>query len=147
MRTRPARSIIRFAMLALALIAVGCKHPVANTTAPPTAPPPALSAHVAPPPAQPTVTLQASPPIVQSGQSVTLQWSSTNATTLTLAPGLGGVAPEGSTTTTPTASTTYTITANGPGGTAESSAHVTVTAAAAPPAAAPSRRPRSMRCS
>ena len=131
MRIRPTRSVIRFAMLALVLLAlVGCRRPVATAPAPPPPPP-------TPPPAQPTVTLQVSPTIVERGQSVTLQWSSTNATTLALAPGVGSVAPEGSTTATPADSTTYTITATGPGGSAQATARVTVSAPPPPVAATP----------
>jgi peptidoglycan-associated lipoprotein len=74
---------------------------------------------------------------VQSGQSVTLTWTSSNATTLNLAPGPGNVAPQGSSSVTPAASVTYTITATGPGGTADASARVTVTPPPPPPPAAP----------
>ena len=129
MRTRSVRSVIHLAMLSVVLIAVGCKHQAATNTAPSSSAPPVTS--TAPPAAQPTVTLQASPTIVERGQSATLRWSSTNATSLTLAPGMGMVAPEGSTTATPVESTTYTITATGPGGTATSTARVTVTPGAA----------------
>ena len=130
MRTRPARNVFRFAILTLALFAVGCKHPVATAPAPPPAPPAA-------PTPQPTVTLQAAPTNTQAGQSVTLRWSSTNATSLSFDQGIGTVAPEGSNTVTPLNSVTYTITATGPGGTAQSSAHVTVTQPPPPVATAP----------
>jgi peptidoglycan-associated lipoprotein len=113
---------------ALAVFAGGCKKKVA--TAPPAATP-------APPPAQPTVTLNASPTSINSGQTVTLSWSSTNATDLDIEPAVGKVSPEGSTPVTPTESTTYTITATGPGGTATANAQVNV-AAPTPPATAPS---------
>lgn len=107
----------------------GCKK---NIPTPPPAPAPA------PPAAKPTVTLNASPTSVTAGQSVTLSWSSTNATDLDLQPGVGKVAPEGSTPVTPTQSTTYTITAAGAGGTAEASARVEVTQPeAAPPPTTP----------
>ena len=126
MRTRPARNVFRFAILTLALFAVGCKHPVATAPAPPPAPPAA-------PTPQPTVTLQAAPTNARPGQSVTLRWSSTTATSLSLDQGIGTVAPEGSNTVTPSSSTTYTITATGPsGGSAQSSAHVTITQPPAP---------------
>ena len=62
---------------------------------------------------------------------MTLTWSSTDATDLNLSPGVGRVAPSGTTSVTPTASTTYQITANGPGGTATATARVTVTGGAA----------------
>ena len=44
-------------------------------------------------------TLKASPTAVDSGGTVTLTWSSTNATDLDLEPGIGKVAPQGSTST------------------------------------------------
>ncbi|HVO58336.1 MAG TPA: peptidoglycan-associated lipoprotein Pal [Dongiaceae bacterium] len=117
------------AVLAAAALTVGCnKKPVA-ATAPP--------ASTAPPAARPTVTLQATPTSINKGDVTTLSWSSTNATQLTISPEVGAVAPEGSTKVTPADSTTYTITASGPGGTADSSVRVTVAAPAPPPAAAP----------
>lgn len=94
-------------------------------------PPPPQTPTQAPAPAQPTVTLNASSTMVQSGQSTTLNWTSTNATDLDLQPGVGKVAAEGSTNVSPTQSTTYTITATGPGGSA--TANVQVTVSAAPP--------------
>ena len=89
----------------------------------------------------PTVTLNASPTSVNAGQTVTLSWSSTNATDLEIQPGVGKVAPQGSTPVNPTESTTYTITATGAGGSATASAHVDVTA---PPKAAPTPAPPSV---
>jgi peptidoglycan-associated lipoprotein len=122
---RIVRSGLLFAFTAAALTA-GCnKKPIASTP-PPSAPPPA---------ARPTVTLTADPAAIDKGQSVTLRWSSTNATQLTISPEVGAVAPEGSTKVTPSDSTTYAITATGPGGSADSSIRVTVNAPAAPPAA------------
>ena len=132
MRTRRSLgSVVLFSLLALVIAVTGCKKPPAAAAPPP--PPPA-----APPPAQPTVTLQANPTVIQSGQSSTLNWSSTNATSLNMTPGVGTVAPMGSTSVNPNASTTYTITATGPGGSANAEVRITVTAAPppAPPAAA-----------
>lgn len=100
-----------------------CKH---HVEAPPAPPAPAQQA-----PAQPTVTLTATSTMIQSGQSTTLNWSSTNATDLDLEPGVGKVQAEGSTNVSPTESTTYTITATGPGGSATANVQVTVSA---PPA-------------
>jgi peptidoglycan-associated lipoprotein len=108
----------------------GCHKRVA--TAPPTpAPTPAA------PPA-PTVTLQAAPGDITRGGNATLSWSSTNATQLTLSPGLGSVSGQGSQQVEPGESTTYTITATGAGGRAEASARVTVSA---PPVAAAAPTP------
>jgi peptidoglycan-associated lipoprotein len=78
---------------------------------------------------------------VNPGQTVTLSWSSTNATDLNIAPEVGKVAPQGSTPVNPTQSTTYTITATGSGGSATATAHVDVASAAPPPTAAPAQAP------
>ncbi len=131
MRTRSLGSVILLTLLALVMGVAGCKHQAAAVPPPPPPPPPA-----APPPAVPTVTLQANPPAIERGQSTTLTWTSTNATTLNLAPQIGNVAPQGSMTVTPAASVTYNITATGPGGSANANVRVTVTAPP-PPAAAP----------
>src|SRR6266704_2015129 len=112
-----------------ALFAAGC------TKKPPVVPPPVAQT---PPPARPTVTLQANPTSLNKGDSTTLSWSSTNATQLTIAPEVGAVAPEGSTKVTPSDSTTYTITASGPGGSADSTVRVTVAAPPSEPAPASS---------
>ena len=74
----------------------------------------------------PTVSLQASPDSISTGGSSTLTWNSTNATQLSISPGVGSVGPQGSTTIQPTSSTTYTISASGPGGSTSASATVTV---------------------
>jgi peptidoglycan-associated lipoprotein len=120
------RYAVLFSLFAFAAFISGCKHQVAAT---PPAPAPA-------PPAQPTVTLNASPTSVSPGGTVTLSWSSTNATDLDIEPGIGKVAPQGSTPANPTTSTTYTITATGPGGSATATAQVNVSAPEAAPAAA-----------
>ncbi|MGB7171929.1 MAG: OmpA family protein, partial [Candidatus Acidiferrales bacterium] len=86
------------------------------------------------------MTLSASATAIQSGQSTTLNWTSTNATSLDLEPGVGQVAAQGSTNVSPTDTTTYTITATGPGGSATANVQVTVSApppVAQAPAAAP----------
>jgi len=118
------RGAILTAMLALAFVA-GCKKkPPAAPPTPPT-PPPAAT--------RPTVSLQASPTSVNKGDSTTLSWTSTDATQLTISPDVGAVTAQGSTKVTPSDSTTYTITASGPGGSADSSARVTVSAPLPPP--------------
>jgi peptidoglycan-associated lipoprotein len=130
MQRRTSRTfVLLISVIAFAAIGGGCKKKVA---APPPAPAPAP-----PPAAPPTVTLNAAPASVNPGQTVTLSWSSTNATDLNIDPGVGKVAPQGATPVNPTQSTTYTITATGAGGSATASAHVEVTAPPAPAAAAP----------
>ncbi len=120
--------VLWFGLFSLLLFAGACAKKVAAPSQVP-APP-------APPAAQPTVTLNASTTFAKPGDTVRLTWSSTNATDLNLAPGIGKVAPEGSTPVRPTESTTYTITATGPGGTADATVRVTVSAAPVPPPAA-----------
>ena len=116
-----------FGFIALAVFAGGCKKEVAATPpAPPPAPAPA-------PAAKPTVTMNASPASIKTGETARLSWSSTNATDLVIEPGVGKVAPEGATPVSPTESTNYTITATGPGGSATASARVEVAATPAPP--------------
>jgi peptidoglycan-associated lipoprotein len=77
--------------------------------------------------------LTAEPSTVERGQSVTLSWTSQNATDLTLDPGVGKVQAQGSTTVTPQDSTTYTLTGTGPGGSQTATARVTVTVPPPPP--------------
>ena len=120
---RPFYRVCLLTALAAALSAGCSKKPVAQAP-PPAAPPPA---------AQPTVTLQASPTSINKGDTSTLSWSSTNATQLTIAPDVGAVAAQGSTKVSPAESTTYTITASGPGGSADSSTRVTVATPPPPP--------------
>lgn len=113
----------KIVLMALLVVAVGCQKK-------PRARPPALPPL---PAARPTVTLQASSTNIQKGESVILTWSSTDATQLNLQPGVGAVAPEGSTKVSPTESTTYSLTATGPGGNVEAIARINVTAPAPPP--------------
>ena len=114
MRVHSLRAALLFSLVALALMANGRK--------------PVVAAQLAPP-ASPSVALSASPASAQTGQPVTLVWSSTNATSITLEPSVGPVAGKGSTTVRPSQSTTYTVTATGPGGSAHASAQVTITPA------------------
>lgn len=84
-------------------------------------------------PPEPQLTLRAEPGSIERGHSVTLVWTTANATSVQLEPG-GNVATEGSTSLAPERSTTYTLTATGPGGTKITTARVTVTE---PPPAVP----------
>jgi peptidoglycan-associated lipoprotein len=114
------------AVLGIAL-AAGCNKK--QVTPPPPPPPP-----VAPPAAKPTVSLQANPTSINKGDSTTLSWTSTDATQLTIAPDVGAVNAQGSSSVSPADSTTYTVTASGPGGSANASVRVTVSQ---PPPPAP----------
>jgi len=93
--------------------------------APPPPPPP-------PAPAAPTASLSANPGSIQSGQSSTLSWQTSNATDVTI-DGIGAVQANGSQQVTPTDSTTYHLTAKGSGGSQEATARVTVAQAPPPP--------------
>ena len=75
---------------------------------------------------QPTVNITATPQIIRPGESTTLSWTSTNAESCGIVPGIGSVDLNGSLEVSPAATTTYVITATGPGGTASASAAVTV---------------------
>src|SRR5947208_11616292 len=125
--TLASRLLHRARLLALfgsAVLVSGCSKKV---TPPP--PPPAP----APAPARPTVTLQANPTTINKGESSTLTWNSTDATQLSIDPGVGTVTAQGSTKVTPSDSTTYTITATGPGGSASATTAVSVNAPPPPP--------------
>src|SRR5579864_5510787 len=110
-------------VLALVMVASGCKKK------PPAAPPP-------PPPKAPTATLSASPTSIQRGQSATLNWNTQDATDVALDG--NKVDASGQQTVSPTETTTYHLTAKGPGGTQEATAQITVSA---PPPPAPTPTP------
>jgi peptidoglycan-associated lipoprotein len=78
------------------------------------------------PPGPPVCKLTAEPAAIDQGASVTLSWTSQNATDVNVDPSLGKQLTEGSATASPTESTTYVLTATGPGGTATCTARVTV---------------------
>ena len=75
-----------------------------------------------------TVRLSASSTSIERGQSTTLRWSSTNAVSATITPGIGSVPTSGSRGVSPTDTTTYRITVRSRNGqTASDSVRVTVT--------------------
>jgi hypothetical protein len=86
-----------------------------------------------PPVPMPTALLNAMPSTIQSGQSTTLQWSTSNATTITLDG--SPVNANGSRAVSPTATTTYTLVAGNASGSVQS--QVTVTVTAPPPPVVP----------
>ncbi|MBI3697967.1 MAG: OmpA family protein [Acidobacteria bacterium] len=124
--------------LCLVLFAAGCKK---KAPPPPPPPPPApIVEERKPAPSSPTVSITAEPSSIERGQSVTLRWSSTDATEASINQGIGTVATSGTRTVSPTESTTYTITVKGPGGSARGSASVTVRAPPPPPPPPPPKR-------
>jgi peptidoglycan-associated lipoprotein len=116
---RACARVLLNSFTALALLVAGChKKPVA-ATAPPT-PLPAAS--------KPTASLTADRVSVNKGESAKLSWNTTDAAKVSIAPEVGAVTPQGSTSVTPSASTTYILTASGDGGTTESSVRISVNA-------------------
>jgi OmpA-OmpF porin, OOP family len=94
----------------------------------PAPPPPAPAAP--PPPAEPapTVSLTASLSSLDAGACTNLNWSTSNATTVSIDPEVGSVGPSGSKQVCPTTTTRYTLNANGPGGSRSDSTTITVKA-------------------
>jgi peptidoglycan-associated lipoprotein len=119
--------MLALALCATLLLVTGCaKKPVAKVQPPP------------PPAPQPTVTLSVYPSDITQGQSAKLTWEAQNATNVSIEP-IGGVAANGSQSVNPNESTTYRIVATGPGGSADSSARLTV--GAPPPVASTAPSP------
>lgn len=80
----------------------------------------------------PTATLSADPVAIDLGQSVVLNWRTTNASTVTI-DGIGAVPQNGTQNVTPSASTNFHLTATSPSGkTAEANVRVTVRAGVPP---------------
>ncbi len=119
---RRNRILMPVVMLAALVAVSGCKKKQAAPSAAETAP-----AATAP---APTAELTATPSSISAGDQAQLAWHTTNATTVTIE-GIGEVPSAGVKTVTPTASTTYHLVARGAGGSADASAHITVSA---PPA-------------
>ena len=119
--------------LAAILVLGGC-HKKAVAPPPPSPPTPAPA-----PAPVPTASIRATPSVIDQGQSATLAWSTTNATSAAIG-GIGTVATSGSQLVSPTRSSTFTLTANGPGGSVEATARITVN----PPPPTPAPLPPSM---
>lgn len=118
-------SRLSVALCLAATLALGGCHKKTIAAAPPPPPTPAPA---------PTAKITVTPPAVTAGQSATLSWSTANATQTTIS-GLGTVGTSGSRTVSPTSSEDYTLTAKGAGGTADSTARLTVNPAPPKPVA------------
>ena len=115
---RPFFRALLISACTLTFIIAGCnKKPVSKSTGVYT-PPASMT--------KPTVTLSADKTSLNPGESAKLSWTSTDATNVSIAPEVGAVTAQGTTTITPAASTTYTITASGPGGNADASVRIAV---------------------
>ena len=126
MKRQLFKSVATVIALSAILMLGACK----KKAAPPPPPPP-------PPPPSPTASISVSPNTIQTGQSATLTWQTTNATDVSI-DGIGAVQASGSQSVSPTASTTYHLTAKGSGGSQEATTRLTVTQPPPPPAPAPS---------
>jgi peptidoglycan-associated lipoprotein len=111
----PLRQAALFGSLAL-LAATGCHHskPLPN---PGPAPDTSLPA--------PTASIAADPLSIELGQSVVINWRTTNATAVSI-DGIGPVAVNGTQTVSPANSTNFHLVAKGDGGTTEANVRVTV---------------------
>lgn len=94
------------------------------------APPPATAAPLVD---APTATLSGEPLAIDLGQSTTLTWRTTNATSVSI-DGIGEVNASGTQTVTPSNSTNFHLVAKGDGGTADANVRVTVRVPVAPTA-------------
>jgi outer membrane protein OmpA-like peptidoglycan-associated protein len=79
----------------------------------------------------PVIIFTAMPDVVQKGESVTLRWQVTNATEVSIE-GIGEVPVNGSKKVKPTENTTYVLTANGDGGTRNSTVEVEIASGPVP---------------
>ncbi|HYW67046.1 MAG TPA: peptidoglycan-associated lipoprotein Pal [Candidatus Dormibacteraeota bacterium] len=125
---RPLYRALLIAACSAALFITACKKPIAPPPPPP--PPPPVAA-------KPTATLSADRTSIKKGESVRLSWTTTDAQNVSIAPEVGAVTAQGSTTVTPADTTTYTITATGAGGSADASVHISVTVPPPPVVEAP----------
>jgi hypothetical protein len=91
---------------------------------PPTPPPPPPPPPVYVP--RPVCALDAAPTTINRGDSVTLTWSTSNASSVSINQGIGSVSRNGSKIVSPQQNTTYTLTASGNGKTVTCSKTITV---------------------
>src|ERR1700761_4036256 len=100
-QTPPSRKLatILFSASIALLAATGC-HKKANTLPPPSALPPETAAPA------PTASITADPTSVDQGQSVVLNWRTTNATSVSI-DGIGNVNTNGTQTVSPSTSTNF----------------------------------------
>ncbi|MDR3578866.1 MAG: OmpA family protein [Oryzomonas sp.] len=82
----------------------------------------------------PSDNLMITPNTIIKGETASLLWSSRNATNCDIQPGIGAVRPQGSLTITPSVDAAYTLICSGDGGTAKSTANISVNASVNAPA-------------
>jgi len=119
-------------------VAVGIATPPTSPPTPPPASPPSTPSFTPPsPPPTPTqpviISFVANPASIPAGDATTLEWNVAGATSIYIDNGIGPLPhTTGYATIRPPFTTTFTLTANGPGGTATRSVTVTVAAPATP---------------
>ena len=118
--------------IVLVISAAGCKKKPPVAAAPPP-PPPVVTPPPPPEPKAPVIAqFTAEPDTIERGQSSTLRWSVSDATNVTIDPGLGSVQSNGNRQVFPSNTTTYTLTATGTR-TVKATATVNVTVPPPPP--------------
>jgi peptidoglycan-associated lipoprotein len=115
---RPYFRTLLISACALTLAVAGCNKKPQKAAPSTYTPPPAA--------VKPTVSLSADKTTINPGESAKLTWTSTDAGNVSIAPEVGAVTAQGTTTVTPAKSTTYTITASGPGGNADATVSIAV---------------------
>lgn len=125
------RNQIALIMMAasLLLVSAGCKKK--QPVAPPPPPPAPIVKET--PKAAVIGSFTAEPSTIVKGESSTLRWSVSNATSVTIDGGIGTVQASGSRSVSPTENTTYRMTASGAGGDAVAAVTVYVTTPPPPP--------------
>jgi len=118
---RPYFRTLLISACALTLVVAGCNKKPQKAAPSTYTPPPAA--------VKPTVSLSADKTTINPGESAKLTWTSTDASNVSIAPEVGAVTAQGTTTVTPARSTTYTITASGAGGNADATVSIAVNTA------------------
>jgi peptidoglycan-associated lipoprotein len=133
------RNQIALIMMAVSLLLVsaGCKKK--QPVAPPPPPPAPIVKET--PKAAVIGSFTAEPSTIVKGESSTLRWSVSNATSVTIDGGIGTVQASGSRSVSPTENTTYRMTASGAGGDAVAAVTVYVTTPPPPPPAPEPAKP------
>jgi peptidoglycan-associated lipoprotein len=119
------RALMALASVSLALT-VGCHHKDKGIPPSSLGPDNSSSQQVAP-----TASITADPLAIDLGQTVVLNWRTTNANTVTI-DSIGAVNPNGTQTVSPSTSTDFRLVAKGDGGSTEATVRVTVRVPTAP---------------
>lgn len=123
MKNYKKNSALAIAALAAFLITTGCHHKQANAPEAPAAPAETTPA--------PTASITVTPDTINPGQSAALNWTTTNATDVSI-DGIGAVETNGTKTVSPTETTTFHLVARGDGGSTDATATLTIGQAQAP---------------